>query len=467
MVFSSVSFLYFFLPLLFIIYFSVPVKYKNAVLFGFSLLFYFYGEPVYTVLLLFSSLSGYVHGLLIGRYRGEVLGKVFLISSIALSLGALGFFKYSDFFIENVNALFEADIRLLGLVLPLGISFYTLQILSYTIDVYRGEVGVQRNALDFFMYVALFPQLIAGPIVRYEQIEDQLRGRTHSFENTYKGVRLFIFGLAKKVLIANTLAEIGMHFQNAGSQTVLFHWLMAIAFTFQIYYDFSGYSDMARGLGRMFGFRFPKNFNYPYISSSVTEFWRRWHMTLGEWFRRYVYIPLGGNRVTLKRLVVNLLIVWFLTGFWHGAAWNFVVWGLMYGVLLIVEKVVLKDRYQKIPIMIRHVYVMSVVIIGFVLFNADSLNEGLANIKGLFAWRVLPLVDTASLYYLSSYAVLLIIAAIGSTPLFRRIVERIKRSQGDKVWFTVAESAFYMVLILMVTGFLVDGSFNPFIYFRF
>ena len=467
MVFSSVSFLYFFLPLLFIIYFSVPVKYKNAVLFGFSLLFYFYGEPVYTVLLLFSSLSGYVHGLLIGRYRGEVLGKVFLISSIALSLGALGFFKYSDFFIENVNALFEADIRLLGLVLPLGISFYTFQILSYTIDVYRGEVGVQRNALDFFMYVALFPQLIAGPIVRYEQIEDQLRGRTHSFENTYKGVRLFIFGIAKKVLIANTLAEIGMHFQNAGSQTVLFHWLMAIAFTFQIYYDFSGYSDMARGLGRMFGFRFPKNFNYPYISSSVTEFWRRWHMTLGEWFRRYVYIPLGGNRVTLKRLVVNLLIVWFLTGFWHGSAWNFVVWGLMYGVLLIVEKVVLKDRYQKIPIMIRHVYVMSVVIIGFVLFNADSLNEGLSNIKGLFAWRVLPLVDTESLYYLSSYAVLLIIAAIGSTPLFRRIVERIKRSQGDKVWFTVAESAFYMVLILMVTGFLVDGSFNPFIYFRF
>ncbi len=467
MVFSSVNFLYYFLPILLLVYFSVPSKGKNLVLFLFSLGFYYYGEPVYTLLLLFSSVSGYVHGLLIERSRNTRFAKVPLVSSIVFGLGALGFFKYSDFFLENVNRLFGADYGLIGVVLPIGISFYTFQVLSYTIDVYRGKVGVQRNLLDFMTYVALFPQLVAGPIVRYETIENQLKARKHSVEDVYVGVKRFMVGLAKKVLIADTLAEVVAHFDSAHELSVLFYWLMAIAFTLQIYYDFSGYSDMAIGLGRILGFRFLENFNYPYIAKSVTEFWRRWHISLGEWFRRYVYIPMGGNRVNILRFIRNLLVVWFLTGFWHGPAWNFVVWGLMYGVLLIVEKLFIKDRMESVPAVLRHAYVMFVVVIGFVLFNADSLQEGVGNIMGLFALRDVPLSNVESLYFLRSYAVVIVLAIFGSTPLLRNALTLFQTKPFLRKSIWALEPAMVLVLLVMVTGNLVDGTFNPFIYFRF
>ncbi len=467
MLFSSVNFLYYFLPLLLLVYFSVPSKWKNLVLFLFSLGFYYYGEPIYTLLLLMSSVSGYVHGLLIERCRNTRFATVPLVSSIVVGLGALIFFKYSDFFLENVNRLFDFELGLLGVVLPIGISFYTFQVLSYTIDVYRGKVSVQRNMLDFMTYVALFPQLIAGPIVRYETIENQLKERKHSVEDAYVGVKRFMVGLGKKVLIADTLAEVGMHFDSAHEASVLFYWLAAITFTLQIYYDFSGYSDMAIGLGRIFGFRFLENFNYPYIAKSVSEFWRRWHISLGEWFRRYVYIPMGGNRVNVLRLVRNLLIVWFLTGFWHGAAWNFVVWGLMYGVLLIVEKLVIKDRMESVPVVLRHAYVMFVVVIGFVLFNAGSFQEGFNNILGMFAFREAPLVNTESLYYLRSYAVVIVLGVFGSTPLLKGTLKCLRKHPFARRSLAVLEPAVIVILLLMVTGNLVDGTFNPFIYFRF
>ncbi len=467
MVFSSVNFLYYFLPLLLIIYFAVPSKVKNLVLFSFSIVFYFYGEPLYTILLIGASLSGYVHGRLIDYYRGTRYSKGFLVSSIIVGIGLLGFFKYANFFIENINVIFDSHFALLRVVLPIGISFYTFQVLSYTIDVYRGEVAVQKNALDFMTYVALFPQLIAGPIVRYETIEHQLRGRTHSFSDLYYGIRRFVVGLGKKVLIANTLAEVVVHFNQADQASILFFWLAAIAFMLQIYYDFSGYSDMAIGLGRMFGFRFPENFNYPYIAKSVTEFWRRWHISLGMWFRRYVYIPLGGNRVNVLKLFRNILIVWFLTGFWHGAAWNFIVWGVLYGVLLLFEKLVLKENLNRIPGFLRHIYVLFVVLIGFVLFNADSLSEGMHNIRGMLGLLGVPLTTAESIYYLRSYGVVILIACIGSTPLIAHTVKKLRNHGFILRLSDYLEPAATVLLILMVTANLVDGSFNPFIYFRF
>ena len=467
MVFSSVNFLYYFLPLLLIVYFAVPSRAKNLVLFVFSIAFYFYGEPLYTMLLIGASLSGYVHGRLIDRYRGTPRAKGFLISSIVVGIGLLGFFKYANFFIENINVIFDSQLGLLRVILPIGISFYTFQVLSYTIDVYRGEVAVQKNALDFMTYVALFPQLIAGPIVRYETIEHQLKGRTHSFKDLYYGIRRFAVGLGKKVLIANTLAEVVVHFNHADQASILFYWLAAIAFMLQIYYDFSGYSDMAIGLGRMFGFRFPENFNYPYVAKSVTEFWRRWHISLGMWFRRYVYIPLGGNRVNVLKLLRNILIVWFLTGFWHGAAWNFIVWGVLYGVLLLFEKLVLKENISRIPVPLRHGYVLFVVLIGFVLFNAGSLSEGLENIQGMFGLLGVPLATGESIYYLRSYGVVILLACIGSTPLIANTVKGLRNHAFMIRLSDYLEPAAYVVLIVMVTANLVDGSFNPFIYFRF
>ncbi len=467
MVFSSLNFLYYFLPILLIVYFSVPSRFKNLVLFSFSLVFYFYGEPVYSILLIGSSFSGYLHGRLIHAFKGTNLAKTFLISSIVVGLSLLGFFKYSNFFIENINTIFKADLGLIGIVLPIGISFYTFQVLSYTIDIYRGEVAVQKNALDFMMYVALFPQLIAGPIVRYETIENQLRGRLHTFSDVAYGIRRFTIGLAKKVLVANTLAELVVHFENAQQPSVLFFWLGGIAFTLQIYFDFSGYSDMALGLGRIFGFKFPENFRYPYIARSITEFWRRWHISLGMWFRRYVYIPLGGNRVDKLKLIRNILIVWFLTGFWHGAAWNFIIWGLLYGILLLMEKLVLKEAIERIPGIIRHVYVMFVVVIGFVLFNAESLAEGLHNLGGMFGLLAVPLVSPEALYYLISYSGIILIGVIGSTPLIAKIIELLRTYPHVRRATDMMEPVFYILVLLLVTGNLVDGSFNPFIYFRF
>jgi alginate O-acetyltransferase complex protein AlgI len=429
MVFSSVTFIYWFIPALFIVYYLTGGRYKNLVLLIFSLLFYFYGDPVYTLLLIGASLSGYIHGRLIERFSKTPLAKGFLVSSIVVGIGLLGFFKYADFFLENLNLVLNRNFVLLRLALPLGISFYTFQVLSYTIDVYKGEVTVQKNVLSFMMYVAMFPQLIAGPIVRYEDVEKEINHRTHSLKDVHYGLRRFIIGLAKKVLIANTLGEVLVHFDAASEVTVLFAWLAAIAFTLQIYFDFSGYSDMAIGLGRMLGFHFPENFKHPYISKSVSEFWRRWHISLGTWFRKYLYIPLGGNRVKTLYWIRNILVVWFLTGFWHGAAWNFILWGTMYGVLLLFEKMIVKDKMKKVPAFLRHAYVMFVVVVGFVLFNANSLSEGLYNIGSLFGVNGLSVFNGEALHYTANYLIIILVGAIGATPLARNLLGTLKRKR--------------------------------------
>lgn len=466
MLFSSIPFLYYFLPCVLILYFVVPKCLKNTVLLLSSLVFYAWGEPKYVLLMAVSITLGYVFGLLIEIWRGTKLSKLFLILSIVTSLGLLGYFKYADFFIANFNAATGLSVPLLKIALPIGISFYTFQILSYTVDVYRGEVKAQRNYISFAAYVALFPQLIAGPIVRYSDIAAQLESRTHSFSNVALGTRRFILGLAKKVLIANALGELCDIFKESNDKSVLFFWLYAIAFTLHIYFDFSGYSDMAIGLGKIFGFDFLENFDYPYISGSITEFWRRWHMSLGSWFRDYVYIPLGGNRVSKARWFLNIFIVWMLTGFWHGAAWNFIVWGLFFAILLIIEKLWLLKPLKKSKVL-SHIYVMFFVIISFVIFNAADMKEAFSYIGGMFGAGGIPFISEEWLYYLRSYGVVLIVAIIGATPLVKKLVLSVKKkSTGEKI-MNIAEPIMLVALLLVITAYLVDGSFNPFLYFRF
>ncbi|MBS6447918.1 MAG: MBOAT family protein [Clostridiales bacterium] len=466
MLFSSIPFLYYFLPCVLILYFVVPKCLKNTVLLLSSLVFYAWGEPKYVLLMAVSITLGYVFGLLIEIWRGTKLSKLFLILSIVTSLGLLGYFKYADFFIANFNAATGLSVPLLKIALPIGISFYTFQILSYTVDVYRGEVKAQRNYISLAVYVALFPQLIAGPIVRYSDIAAQLESRTHSFSNVALGTRRFILGLAKKVLIANALGELCDIFKESNDKSVLFFWLYAIAFTLHIYFDFSGYSDMAIGLGKIFGFDFLENFDYPYISGSITEFWRRWHMSLGSWFRDYVYIPLGGNRVSKARWFLNIFIVWMLTGFWHGAAWNFIVWGLFFAILLIIEKLWLLKPLKKSKVL-SHIYVMFFVIISFVIFNAADMKEAFSYIGGMFGAGGIPFISEEWLYYLRSYGVVLIVAIIGATPLVKKLVLSVKKkSTGEKI-MNIAEPIMLVALLLVITAYLVDGSFNPFLYFRF
>lgn len=466
MLFSSIPFLYYFLPCVLILYFVVPKCLKNTVLLLSSLVFYAWGEPKYVLLMAVSITLGYVFGLLIEIWRGTKLSKLFLILSIVTNLGLLGYFKYADFFIANFNAATGLSVPLLKIALPIGISFYTFQILSYTVDVYRGEVKAQRNYISLAAYVALFPQLIAGPIVRYSDIAAQLESRTHSFSNVALGTRRFILGLAKKVLIANALGELCDIFKESNDKSVLFFWLYAIAFTLHIYFDFSGYSDMAIGLGKIFGFDFLENFDYPYISGSITEFWRRWHMSLGSWFRDYVYIPLGGNRVSKARWFLNIFIVWMLTGFWHGAAWNFIVWGLFFAILLIIEKLWLLKPLKKSKVL-SHIYVMFFVIISFVIFNAADMKEAFSYIGGMFGAGGIPFISEEWLYYLRSYGVVLIVAIIGATPLVKKLVLSVKKkSTGEKI-MNIAEPIMLVALLLVITAYLVDGSFNPFLYFRF
>lgn len=466
MLFSSIPFLYYFLPCVLILYFVVPKCLKNTVLLLSSLVFYAWGEPKYVLLMAVSITLGYVFGLLIEIWRGTKLSKLFLILSIVTSLGLLGYFKYADFFIANFNAATGLSVPLLKIALPIGISFYTFQILSYTVDVYRGEVKAQRNYISLAAYVALFPQLIAGPIVRYSDIAAQLESRTHSFSNVALGTRRFILGLAKKVLIANALGELCDIFKESNDKSVLFFWLYAIAFTLHIYFDFSGYSDMAIGLGKIFGFDFLENFDYPYISGSITEFWRRWHMSLGSWFRDYVYIPLGGNRVSKARWFLNIFIVWMLTGFWHGAAWNFIVWGLFFAILLIIEKLWLLKPLKKSKVL-NHIYVMFFVIISFVIFNAADMKEAFSYIGGMFGAGGIPFISEEWLYYLRSYGVVLIVAIIGATPLVKKLILSVKKkSTGEKI-MNIAEPIMLVALLLVITAYLVDGSFNPFLYFRF
>ncbi|MBN2853210.1 MAG: MBOAT family protein [Clostridia bacterium] len=466
MVFSSISFIYYFLPVILIIYFSVPKPLKNMVLLVGSLIFYAFSEPVYVLLLLFSSLVDFIHGIIIENNRGNKKAKRALISSIVINIALLAFFKYSDFIILNINTIFDMNIHSLGLRLPVGISFYTFQTMSYTIDVYRGQAKVQRNLLKLATYVSLFPQLIAGPIVRYRDIQEQIDSRESSYDLFAGGISRFVIGLSKKVILANTLGELSVLISNTGSPSVIFYWMGAIAFTLQIYFDFSGYSDMAIGLGRMFGFKFMENFNYPYISKSITEFWRRWHMSLSSWFRDYVYIPLGGNRGTKISWLRNILIVWLLTGLWHGASWNFIIWGLFFGLILVLEKVFLLKILEKTPGVFNHIYVIFLVIISFVIFNSDNLCSAFLNLKGMFGFLDIPFINRETVYYLRSYLGFFIVAFAGTTPMMKMGFDRLKKRGTWKIMEFI-QPAGLLTLMIIVTGYIVDSSFNPFLYFRF
>ncbi len=416
--------------------------------------------------MLISITQGYVFGLLIEKYQGKVLSKVFLTTSVVLSLGILGYYKYADFFIENFNALTGMSVPLLRIVLPIGISFYTFQILSYAVDVYRQDTRAQRNYINLAAYISMFPQLIAGPIVRYSDIEVQLEKRTHTIEKTALGIRRFIIGLSKKILLANLLGEVVADFKASDDKSVLFYWIYALAYLFHIYFDFSGYSDMAIGLGKIFGFDFLENFNYPYISSSITDFWRRWHMSLGSWFRDYLYFPMGGNRVSKPRFFFNLFVVWMATGFWHGAAWTFIFWGLYFAVLLIIEKSFLLKYLNKTRVL-KHIYVLFFVIVSFVIFDSVSLVEAFNTVGAMLGAGDIPAISQEAIFYLKSFSVILVIAAVGSTPLPKKIVTAIGSSSvGEKV-MAVGETVVLIGLLALCTAFLIDGSFNPFLYFRF
>ena len=447
MLFSSITFLYYFLPCVLFLYFIVPQRLKNMVLLISSLFFYAWGEPYYVLFMLGSICVGYFTGLGIEKYQDTDMTKWILATSVTLHVVVLFGFKVSE-------------------SLPIGISFYTFQVISYMVDVYRKDVPAQKNVLDFATYVSMFPQLIAGPIVRYADIEKQLKNREHSMENSAYGIRRFVLGLSKKVLLANTLGELCEIFRSSNDKSILFYWMYAVAFALHVYFDFSGYSDMAIGLGRMMGFHYQENFNYPYISKSITEFWRRWHISLGSWFRDYVYIPLGGNRVNLPRFCLNIFVVWFLTGFWHGAGWNFIIWGLYFGLLLVIEKFwlgkLLKNRRAW-----NHIYVLFFIIISFVIFDGTDSLKLMYYLKAMFGGAGLPLISKEMIYYLRHYGILMIAGCFASLPIGKVLYLKIKESFGERKWFEGVEIAGCVFLLILITAYLVDGSFNPFLYFRF
>ena len=458
MLFSSIPFLYYFLPAVLMLYFLVPRKLKNAVLLVSSLFFYGWGEPKYLALMAVSILSFYGCGLAIEGAKTQGQKKLWLTVSVIIGIALLTVFKYADFFLQSFAAVTGLSLPLLRLALPIGISFYTFQCMSYAVDVYRGNVAAQRNPISFGAYVALFPQLIAGPIVRYVDVARELESRSTTLEDLSCGARRFVVGLSKKIILANQLGQLTELFRASDEKSVLFHWMYAVAFMLHIYFDFSGYSDMAIGLGRIFGFHFIENFNYPYLSKTVTEFWRRWHMSLGSWVRDYVYIPMGGNRVSRGRWVFNILTVWMLTGLWHGASWNFVLWGLFFAVLLLLEKTV--PGIGKLPVFARRVYVLFAVMVSFVLFNAADMAQAASDLAGLFGG--LPLITAESIYYLRSYAGVFLLSIIGATPLVKTVAGRIPERIA-----AVLEPLALAALLLVCTAYLVDGSFNPFLYFRF
>jgi len=480
MVFSGIPFLYYFLPCVLLAYFVVPKAYRNFVLMLFSLLFYAWGEPVYVFLMLFSILFGYVTGLLLEKSM-EKGWKVFtpgrtLTGSVIVFAGLLVFFKYTDFVIGNINGLTGSDIPLLKIALPIGISFYTFQIISYLVDVYRGEVPAQKNIISLAAYISMFPQLIAGPIVRYKDVSMQFNERRTTWEMAEAGITRFIIGLSKKILIANELGELCSLFRESQDKSVLFYWLYAVAFMLHIYFDFSGYSDMAIGLGKIFGFSFPENFNYPYIAGSITDFWRRWHMTLGSWFRDYVYIPLGGNRVPKWKWYRNIFVVWMFTGIWHGAAWNFLFWGLYFAILLVIEKHGLLKCLEKSE-WFKYIYVLFFVMISFVIFNAPDMGTAFEDIGRLFGAGELPFASTEALYYLKSYGITMLVGIIGCMPVLPWITDKSgkmmtqetmpKKAAGLRILLGIAKPVVLIFLVVLSTAYLVDGSFNPFLYFRF
>ena len=468
MVFSSIIFMFTFLPLSLLLYYIMPRKFKNLILLMISLVFYAWGEPVYVLLMIFTIVFDYIMALIIDRTREDkVKSKVIFIGTIGVNLLILGFFKYYGFLIDNINLLFNLNIQYTNLALPIGISFYTFQTLSYVVDVYLDKVKVQKSLISFALYVTMFPQLVAGPIVKYSDIDYQLTNRKESINKFGQGVDRFIIGLGKKVLLANNIGIIWTTIQgmNIDSISVLTSWIGIIAYTFQIYFDFSGYSDMAIGLGKMFGFEFIENFNYPYISTSISEFWRRWHISLGTWFREYVYIPLGGNRVSTLKHIRNLFVVWLLTGLWHGASWNFVVWGLYYGFILFMEKIILHKVLSKTPKFIKHIYTMLLVMIGWVLFGSVDLTSALEYLKVMFGLSGNALVDNSAIYYLYTNIKLLIILTLCSTPIvsiiFRQII---KKGKSVGILFAVSIN---IIIILISIAYLVNETYNPFLYFRF
>ncbi|MBE6775488.1 MAG: MBOAT family protein [Ruminococcaceae bacterium] len=460
MLFSSIPFIYYFLPLVFLIYFLVPRKFKNFTLLVSSLIFYAWGEPKLTAVMLISIATGYASGLILEKHRNTKKGRLILCLSLLIPVAFLVYFKYADFFIDTFNAATGMSVPLLRVALPIGISFYTFQILSYQVDVYRGSAA-QRNPIDLACYITLFPQLIAGPIVRYTDIEHKLKARTHTTEQFASGVVKFTVGLGKKILLANTIGSFCTAFDGASEKSVVFAWVNAAAVALQIYFDFSGYSDMAIGLGRMLGFDFLENFNYPFISKSATEFWRRWHMSLGSWFRDYVYIPLGGNRVSPARHIFNIFVVWFLTGFWHGAGWNYIIWGVFYAVILIAEKFLYGKRLEKHPV-ISHFYVIIITLISFTIFNRENMGEMLSCFRLMLGLDGAPFITAEALYYLKSYAVIITVAAIGSTPVMKRFADKLPERARY-----VLTPLFIICVFLLSTAYLADGSFNPFLYFRF
>ena len=469
MAFSTLVFPFVFLPVSLILYFVLPKRLKNAALVVCSLVFFAWGTPEYLVLMVLDIAFHYFAGreLALQKARGRS-GRFVLVSSVLVNLLLLGFFKYYGFLVDNLNALLGTALRARELPMPIGVSFFTFSLLSYLFDVYRDRAPAARNVLDFSLYVTFFPKLVSGPIVQYAEMEPQLRDHPVTREGFGSGARLFLIGLAKKVLLANTLGTTfyALSALPMAQLSTLSAWLGAVCYALMLYFDFSGYSDMAIGLASMFGFRFGKNFDYPYVSQSITEFWRRWHISLGSWFRDYLYIPLGGNRKGSARQLLNILLVWLATGLWHGAAWNFVLWGLLYAVLLTAEKLFLLRGLQKLHVL-NHVYVLLFVTLGFVLFDASSVQDAAQSIRAMFGGGGLPLVSAESLYELRSCTVLLLLAVAGATPLAKSLCAAVRRSRAGKTALAVLEPVGLTALLAVCTAFLVDGSFNPFLYFRF
>ena len=465
--FSSITFLYFFLPVVLALYFITPNKYKNYILLLASLFFCFCGVPKYTLLLISSIAINYFYGIFIEKHLGTKIAGYAVASSILVNLLLLAIFKYSNFLINNIGYIFNINIKFVKMALPIGISFYTLKAMSYIIDVYRGEVKAQKNAFNLALYISFFPQLIAGPIMRYKTMNNESVHRNHSFDDFAYGVKRFVVGLAKKVLLANSLGEIWKLAIYTEQPSVLFYWLGSIGFTLQIYFEFSAYSDMAIGLGRIFGFHFLENFNYPYISKSITEFWRRWHISLGTWFRDYLYIPLGGNKTTKCKWLRNIFIVWFCIGLWHGAGWNFILWGVGFGVILAAEKLFLLNFLKIIPPVFSHIYTLIIIIFSFAVFNSSNIADAAQYMKGMLGLLNIPAFSKEALYYLGSYKVLIIVAALCSTPIPLHIAKRISKNYKLLSAVNYFEPIIYIALLIVVTGFLIDSSFNPFLYFRF
>ncbi len=469
MVFSGIPFLYFFMPIFFLLYYLCPKSGKNSLIVLFSFLFYGWQEGRFLLLMMGIIVIGYSFGIFLEKSQSIFLRKVLITAAVTLYLFILGYFKYSNFFWENLKNIFSLEGKITAVVLPVGISFYIFQMMSYNIDVYRKNCRAQKNIITVAAYISMFPQLIAGPIVRYKDIEQQLISRKHSINQTYVGMRRFVMGISKKILLANQLGECCSMFSQRGENSVLFYWIYAVAFMLQIYYDFSAYSDMAIGLAKMMGFELMENFNYPYTSKSITEFWRRWHISLGTWFRDYLYIPLGGNRVSFIKWIRNIFVVWFCTGFWHGASWNFIFWGLYFALFLIMEKVLFSKngKKERKKDMLSHVYVLFFVMISFILFDAQSLKAAADNILGLMGIGCDLIVGKESLFYLRQYGMVFIFSLLGISSFGKNIVKKGIFLLTGKKQVIELEMAGMIGLLLISSAYLVDGSFNPFLYFRF